>query len=160
LIYSRPYNQRALTFQQVKDLAEQLRLTNSAWTTESLWRAYTQIEMDKVRGTGGQRVLADLVSLVRHAVQLDDELVPYPERVARRYAEWVADQEAEGRTFTAEQRWWLDHIARHIGVNLAISPADLSSPPFFDKGGLFGVMRAFGKDVNQVLVEMNQALAV
>jgi len=160
LIYSRPYRERALTFQQVKDLAEQLKLTNSAWTTESLWMAYAQVEQDKVRGTGGQRVLADLVSLVRHAVQMDDELVPYPDRVTRRYAVWVADQEADGRTFTPDQRWWLDQIARHIGVNLAMTPADLSSPPFFDKGGVFGMMRVFKGDVNQVISEMNQALAV
>jgi type I restriction enzyme R subunit len=70
LIYSRPYAQRALTYQQVRDLADQLKLADNAWTTESLWLAYAQIEQDKVRGTGGQRVLADLVSLVRHAVLL------------------------------------------------------------------------------------------
>ena len=160
LIYSRPYAQRALTYRQVKDLAEQLRLADQSWTTESLWMAYAQVEQDRVRGVGAQRVLADLVSLVRHAVQLDDELVPYPERVARRYAEWMADQEAQGRTFTPEQRWWLDGIARHIGVNLAISPDDLSAPPFFDRGGLFGAARVLGPNVRRVLEEMNEALAV
>ncbi len=160
LIYSRPYAQRALTYRQVKDLAEQLRLADQSWTTESLWMAYAQVEQDRVRGVGAQRVLADLVSLVRHAVQLDDELVPDPERVARRYAEWMADQEAQGRIFTPEQRWWLDQIARHIGVNLAISPEDLSAPPFFDRGGLFGAARVLGPDVKRVLEEMNEALAV
>jgi type I restriction enzyme R subunit len=160
LIYSRPYAQRALTYRQVKELAEQLRLADQSWTTESLWLAYAQVEQDRVRGVGAQRVLADLVSLVRHAVQLDDELVPYPERVARRYAEWMADQEAQGRIFTPEQRWWLDQIARHIGVNLAISPDDLSAPPFFDRGGLFGAARVLGPDVKRVLEEMNEALAV
>ena len=64
-----------------------------------------------MRGVGAQRVLTDLVSLVRHAVELDDELVPYPELVRRRYEDWLAAQEAGGRTFTEEQRWWLDRIA-------------------------------------------------
>ena len=34
-----------------------------------------------MRGVGAERVLTDLVSLVRHAVGLDNELVPYPELV-------------------------------------------------------------------------------
>ena len=108
MIYAQPYGQRALTFQQVKELAEQLRQPPHSWTTEALWQAYAQLEKDKVRGVGAQRVLTDVVSLVRHAVQLDDELMPYPERVRARYADWLAAQEASGRAFTAEQRWWLD----------------------------------------------------
>jgi hypothetical protein len=43
-----------------------------------------------VRGVNERRVLADLVSLVRHALQLDEDLTPYPERVAARYHEWLA----------------------------------------------------------------------
>ena len=100
------------------------------WTTESLWRAYAQLERDKVRGVGGQRVLTDLVALVRHAVQLDDELVPYPEQVQRRYQEWLAGQEAAGRSFTPEQRWWLDRIVEHMGVNLDVTPEDLDTGAF------------------------------
>ena len=42
-----------------------------------------------MRGARAERVLTDLVSLVRHAVQMDDELVPYPELVRRRYDEWL-----------------------------------------------------------------------
>jgi tetratricopeptide (TPR) repeat protein len=74
------------------------------WTTERLWRAYAQLEHDRVRGAGERRVLADLVSLVRHAVALDDELPPYPARVAARYHAWLNAQEAGGRAFTPEQR--------------------------------------------------------
>ena len=46
-----------------------------------------------MRGVGARRVLTDLVSLVRHAVQMDDELVPYPELVRQRYQEWLAAQD-------------------------------------------------------------------
>ncbi len=69
---------------------------------------------------------------MRHAVQLEDELTPYLERVQQRYADWLADQAASGRTFTPEQRWWLDRIAEQIGVNLggsrrASTPASSST---------------------------------
>src|SRR5207302_6660753 len=116
VIYNQPQGRRALTYQQVKELAQQLALPPNVLTTEGLWRAYAQLERDKVRGAGGQRVLTDVISLVRHATQLDDELIPFPERIQARYRDWLAAQSASGRTFTVEQRWWLDKIAENIGV--------------------------------------------
>jgi len=75
-----------LTFEALKELAEILKLPPRSWTTEDLWRAYAQLEKDRVRGAGERRILADLVSLVRHAA-LDEQLAPYPERVQARYQE-------------------------------------------------------------------------
>ena len=61
-----------------------MKVPPHAWTTEALWLAYAQLEKGRVRGVGAQRILTDLVSLVRHAVFLEDELMPYPERVQQR----------------------------------------------------------------------------
>ena len=97
--------------------------------------------------------------LVRHVVQPQEELVPYPERVTQRYREWIAAQEATGRTFTQSQRWWLDSIAAHIGVNLSISAEDLNASPFFEKGGQVAAAKTFGKDLPGLLAELNQALS-
>ncbi len=160
IIYGQPYRQRRLHAQQLAELAEQLRLPPHAWTTESLWRAYAQLERDRVRGVRAPRVLTDLVSLVRHAVQLDDELAPYPEQVQRRYAGWLAAQEQSGRTFSAEQRWWLDRIAEHIGVNLEVAPEDLDYGEFFNRGGRLGARRALGTDWLALVGEINEALVV
>ncbi|HRA64523.1 MAG TPA: type I restriction-modification enzyme R subunit C-terminal domain-containing protein [Caldilinea sp.] len=160
IIYSQPYSQRRVTDEQVAELAERLRQPPHNWSTESLWRAYAQLEKDKVRDAGGRRVLSDLVSLVRHAIQLDDELAPYPELVQRRYKEWLAVQEAHGRRFSAEQRWWLDTIAAHIGVNLDIRPNDLSEGEFYRRGGLISARHVFGGEVNSILMELNNALVV
>ncbi len=160
ILYRQPYQRRRLTFDQVKELAQQLELPPHAWTTESLWRAYAQLERDKVRGVGAKRVLTDLVSLVRHAVQLDDELAPYPEVVQRRYRDWLAAQETAGRSFTSEQRWWLDRIAEHVGVNLDVTPEDLDTGAFHDRGGRIAALRAFGSEWMKLLEEMNAALAV
>lgn len=160
IIYSQPYSQRRVNDEQVQELAERLNQPPYHWSTESLWRAYAQLEKDKVRDAGGRRVLSDLVSLVRHAIQYDDELTPYPELVQRRYAEWLAAQEAHGRRFSAEQRWWLDTIAGHIGVNLDIRPEDLSQGEFFRRGGLMNARQVFGGQVNSILTELNNELAV
>ncbi len=90
LIFSRPRQQQRLTYDQIRELADQIQSYRPAWTTETLWQAYRQLEQDKVRGAGAPRVLTDLISLVRHVVQLEDELVPYPERVQQRYHDWLA----------------------------------------------------------------------
>jgi type I restriction enzyme R subunit len=149
----------APTYEQLRELAETLQQPPRTWTTESLWRAYATLERDRVRGVNERRVLADLVSLVRHAVLADEELVPYPERVARRYREWIVTQEAAGRTFTPAQRWWLDSIAAHIGVNLSIAADDLNNNPFFEKGGRVAAVKAFGQDLPALLHELNEALS-
>ncbi|MBX3001256.1 MAG: DEAD/DEAH box helicase family protein [Caldilineaceae bacterium] len=160
VIYSQPYSQRRVTDEQIQDLAEQLRQPPHGWTTESLWRAYAQLEKDRVRDASGRRVLSDLVSLVRHALQLDDELVPYPQLVQQRYALWLAAQERSGKRFSAEQRWWLDKIAEHVGVNLDIRPDDLSGGEFYRRGGYVAARHLFGGEVNSILAELNSALAV
>ena len=78
----------------------------------------------------------------------------------RRYGEWLAVQQQAGRTFTPEQRWWLDRIAEHIGVNLEVAPEDLDYGEFFNRGGRLGALRALGAEWLVVVNEMNEALAV
>jgi type I restriction enzyme R subunit len=160
IVYSQPYARQRLTRQQVKELAERIKLPPHAWTTEALWLAYAQLEKDKVRGAGAERVLTDLVSMVRHAVELDDELVPYPELVQRRYQDWLAAHEAEGKTFSAEQRWWLDRIAETIGVNLGVSGDDFEYGELFRRGGWIAARRLFGAELPALLDEMNEVLTV
>jgi type I restriction enzyme R subunit len=158
IIFAQPRrggSRTALTYPAIKELAAILEQPPHTWTTERLWRAYAQLERDRVRGANERRVLADLVSLVRHALQLDEELVPYPERVAARYREWLTAQQ---RDFTPEQRWWLDRIAEHIGVNLAVRPEDLSVGEFYNKGGQFAARKLFGEALPALLDELNVVL--
>lgn len=109
---------------------------------------------------GARRVLADLVSLVRHAVELDDELVPYPDLVRRRYEDWLAAQAAAGRTFSEQQRWWLDQIAAHIGVNLGVTADDFGYGELFQRGGWIAARRLFGPNLPALLEELNEALTL
>ena len=79
---------------------------------------------DKVKGASTRRILTDLVSLVRYAMHQENELVPYPERVAANFKAWMAQQQAAGKAFTDEQRWWLEKMAEHIASNLGIEVED------------------------------------
>jgi type I restriction enzyme R subunit len=161
ILFSRPYALRHLDFEQVRGLAEQLdqhlHEANPLLMTEDLWRAYMHLEKDRVRGAGERRILADLVSLVRHAA-LDEDLVPYPERVEQRYQEWLKAQAESGRRYSAQERWWLDEIARYIGINVSINVDDLNYSGFQGRGGQVAALRLFGTKLPTMLEELNRVL--
>jgi type I restriction enzyme, R subunit len=111
ILYAPPYRRR-LTFNQVRELAQAIERPPRGWTPVLLWRAYETLDKSKVRGSG-QRVLTDVVSLVRYALQQETELRPFGDRVRDRFAAWLATQEQNGRKFTDEQRQWLEMIRDH-----------------------------------------------
>lgn len=157
ILYSRPHAQR-LTFREVKELAQAVGRPPRSWTPEKLWAAYEALDRSKVRGSG-PRVLADMVSLVRFALHQEDELVPYPDRVRARYEAWLLQQENAGRTFTDEQRAWLDRIRDHVAASLVIAPDDFGYTPFMEHGGLGKAAQVFGPDLRPLLDELNEALS-
>jgi len=162
ILFNRPHARRRLDFEQVKELAERLsehlREGDAMYLTEELWQAYMRLEKDGARGAGEKRVLADLVSLVRHAA-LAEELVPYPERVQQRYRQWLAEQEKAGREFSPQQRWWLDEIARHIGINVSIRADDLNYFGFQARGGQLAAEKLFDNELSLLIDEINSRLS-
>ena len=156
-MYARPYQQR-LRFDDIKELADMLRLPPRAWTTERLWQAYRQLDRSRVRGAG-QRTLADIVSLVRYAVGEEEELAPFDERANERFQVWMATQEADGRTFSAEQRRWLEDIRDHIAGSVSIELDAFDLAPFNQQGGLARAYALFGEELTKILEALNLALA-
>lgn len=157
VLYSRPYKQR-LTFKDIKQLAIAIGRPPRQWTPEGLWQAYQTLDKSKVRGSGG-RMLTDIVSLVRFALEQDATLVPYKEQVDARFADWLASQNRAGRTFTSEQLMWLGLIKEHVASSLAIGPDDFDYAPFIQHGGLGKAFSVFGEQFNPLLKELTDALA-
>jgi type I restriction enzyme R subunit len=157
ILYNRPYGARELTFTEIKELAEAIERPPRRWTPERLWDAYETLEKSNVRGST-KSVLTNLVSLVRHAIGKQDELVAFPDLVAERYAAWLAQQEQAGRIFTGHQRAWLDSIASHIATSLRITADDFEYTPFAERGGVGGAYRAFGDDLTELLEHLNTEL--
>ena len=157
ILYSRPYRQR-LTFAEIKELASTIGRPPYQWTPERLWEAYETLDRSKVRGSG-RRVLTDIVSLVRFALEQEDELVPYPELVGQRFQAWLLAQENAGRTFTADQLAWLDQIREHVAASLAIDAEDFEYVPFVEQGGVGKAYELFGEGLAPLLDELNEALA-
>ena len=149
LLYSRP-RRAGLRYGQVKDLAQAIKRPPLGATPELVWKAYEALEPSSVRGgaTGGKK-LADVISLVRHAMDPAEPLEPYAATVEERYAAWISEQEASGATFTPEQRRWLDAIRDHVATALCIERDDFDDPPF----------NQLRDHLPQILDELNERLA-
>ncbi|RMF38304.1 MAG: type III restriction endonuclease subunit R, partial [Planctomycetota bacterium] len=158
ILYSRPYRQR-LSFDAVKELADQIHQPPYLWDENELWAAYAALEKNRVKGASGHRILTDLVSLVRFALHQFVVLVPFPERVNANFKAWLAEQESRGVRFTEEQRHWLEMIRDHIAANLGIEPEDFEYAPFAQEGGLGKAHQVFGDRVGMILEELNTTLA-
>jgi len=161
ILYNRP-TKAPLKFEDLKALADTLQAPPHLWTESQLWQAYAALDQSKgegkVRGASRRRILTDLVSLVRYAMHQENELVPYPERVAANFKAWMAQQQAAGKAFTDEQRWWLEKMAEHIASNLGIEAEDFGYAPFDQRGGLGRVHQLFGAELPRVIDELNREL--
>jgi len=157
ILYSHPYRQR-LSFKDIRDLANAIARPPHQWTPEVLWAAYEALDKSKVHGSE-QRVTTDLVSLVRFALGQEDELVSFPEKVNKRFAAWLSQQERAGATFTDEQQHWLEEIRDHIAASMSISTDDLDYTPFVERGGIGKAYQVFGDDLNSLIADLNEALA-
>ncbi len=157
LLYTKRHG-RGPTLKQLKELAQTIGLPPRAWTPDLLWRAYELLQKDRVRGSGG-RVVTDLVSLIRFALEQETLLRPFGETVQDRFAAWLAQQQALGRSFTEEQRRWLEMIRDHVASSLTIEADDFDYAPFSQRGGLGKAYEVFGERFEPVLAELNQVLA-
>jgi type I restriction enzyme R subunit len=157
ILYSRRYAKRP-TLEQIKELADAIQRPPRQWTPDLLWAAYEKLDKSKVRGSG-QRVLADLVSLVRFATRQDAKLVPYADEVQERFDAWMQQQRNRGREFTAEQNRWLVMIRDQIASSLEIRPDDFDFVPFSQQGGLAKASAVFGADFDRLIKDLNRTIS-
>jgi type I restriction enzyme R subunit len=156
ILYSRPYRSH-LTYKKVRDLADAIHKPHPAWTTETLWRAYETLDRTRVHASK-ERVLTNIVSLVKFAIGKEGQLEPFPESVRQRFENWTAEQQASGSNFSDDQIQWLTAIAEHVGTSIEITPDDLESLPFSQKGGLGRAYQIFGDRLQPLLDELNEVL--
>jgi len=157
--YQQPYQRRVLTFDMIEDLHEQLGKPPLMLTTERLWSAYARIQTSAVKGADGKRKLTDLISLVRFALGFDTELKPFADEVDKRFQAWIFRHNAQrGTAFTPEQTEWLRLMKEHIASSCSISRDDFDYAELADKGGLQKVWGLFGKDLDNLMNEMNVEL--
>jgi len=158
LIYGKPYGSRRLTYEQIKQLADSIRKPPYYLTAETVWTAYEKLESARVHGAGPQKLLTDIISLVRFALGETKVLEPFAETVNQRFAAWISQQERANRYFSPEQMDWLRLIKDHIATSLAIAIDDLELAPFYERGGPVKAYQVLGMDLEKMLEELNGVL--
>ncbi|MEM7795322.1 MAG: type I restriction-modification enzyme R subunit C-terminal domain-containing protein [Cyanobacteria bacterium P01_C01_bin.118] len=158
ILYNLPYGQRQLSYDQIRQLAEAIQKPPYRFRADQLWQAYEQLEVSKVKGRP-EKILTNLISLVRFAIGETDVLEPFAEVVNRRFETWLAQQDEVGRGFSPEQRKWLGMIRDHIATSLEIGSEDFEDVPFNQKGGPLKAVQLFGQDLGEILSELNEVLA-
>jgi type I restriction enzyme, R subunit len=157
VLYSRPHSER-LTFAEVKELAHAIGRPPRQWTPDILWRAYEVLDQSKVRGSGN-RMLTDIVSLVRYALHQDGELVPFGDQVEERFAAWLSAQQQRGVEFSVEQLQWLTWMKDNIVGELGITAESFEYTPFAEHGGIGRAAQVFGDRLAPLMEELTETLA-
>ena len=158
ILYSRPFKQR-LTEPMLKELEKKLRDTHATWTEDRLWDAFAVTAPGKVKGRSQAGRFADLVALVRFALEQQPVLAPFADSVSERFHEWLMDKAKAGAVFTPEQLAWLGLIRDHIATAISIEPEDFEYTPFGERGGLGKAHQLFGEQLPKLLEELNDTLA-
>ncbi|MGH8539235.1 MAG: type I restriction-modification enzyme R subunit C-terminal domain-containing protein [Stenotrophobium sp.] len=157
--YAQPYQRRALTVQMIEELHDALARPPLMLTTEKLWSAYARVQEHQVKGASLRRQLTDLVSLVRFAIGAEAELKPFADTVDKRYADWIWRHNSKRATaFTPEQTEWLRLMKEHIASSCSIAREDFDYAELASKGGLQKAWGLFGKELDGLMVEMNEEL--
>jgi len=149
--------ERRVAFADIQELADRIQRPPYNWTPDLLWNAYATIDTDRVRRSD-HHTLTDLVSLLRFTVGVDDQLVPYADRVRERYAGWLFQQQQAGVQFSDTERWWLDRMVDVITTSAGITPDDLDHAPFNERGGVDGALRDLGDHAGDYLDQLNTEL--
>jgi type I restriction enzyme R subunit len=93
--------------------------------------------------------------MVKHAANEQQPLLNAEERVKFAFAKVTA-----GKIFTPDQQQWLGLIEAHLVQNLTIDLNDFDLLPVFTrKGGLSQATRVFAGQIQDLIVQLNEAVA-
>ncbi|MFO0911493.1 MAG: type I restriction-modification enzyme R subunit C-terminal domain-containing protein [Pirellulales bacterium] len=130
----------------LKELRQKLMIAPERFTEDALQKAH-RLKYDKA--------LVDIISMVKHAASEVSPLLTAAERAAQAVAKVSA-----GRTFTAEQRQWLQRIEDHLAENLSIDQEDFDIIPTLEGAGGWGkANRVFDGQLATILRQLNEAIA-
>ena len=116
--------------------------------------------LDEYKGHQPASELTALVALIRRVCGIDATISPYQETVRRNFQNWIMTHHSGGgEKFNEEQMEWLRMIRDHIVSSFHLDRADLDMAPFDGKGGMGQMYKLFGDRMDDVIEELNEALA-
>lgn len=99
--------------------------------------------------------MVDIISIIKHAVKEDEELLTSEERVTR-----AINKLKEEINFSPAQEKWLELIKNHLIENLIIDKDDFELLPVFTrKGGILVAKRIFNGIFDTIISRLNELIA-
>ena len=158
IFYKQPYNRRNITFKMIKEVFDKLKLDKPTLAPDYVWAAYSQLE--EVKSKQPVDELTALVSLIRRACGIDQELKAFDATIDENFKNWIFKQNAgKHNRFTTEQMDWLRELKNHVVNSYHIELEDLDYTPFDEKGGRGKMYQLFGAEMNDIINELNEVLA-
>ena len=158
IYFTQPARRAEVTYAMIKDVLAKLREDQPRLAPLTIWRAYAHL--DDYKGKSPVNELTALVALIRRVCGLDDTLTRHSDRVRQNFQTWVLNRHAgAGEKFSEEQMEWLRMIRDHLATSFTIERDDLDLAPFDAHGGLGKMYALFGDGMDDVMSEMNEALA-
>jgi len=158
IFYDQPKRRRELAYGMIKDLLAKLKSDKPKLAPVRVWQAYSYL--DNYHGSAPNTELTALVSLIRRATGVDESLTPYDQTVRRNFQNWIMKKhQGAGEKFNEEQMDWLRMIRNHVASSFHVEKDDLDYAPFDSKGGLGKMWKLFGEGMDELIDELNEALA-
>ena len=158
IFFTQPARRSEVTHAMIKDVLAKLEDDRPRLAPLVVWRAYAHL--DDYKGDQPVNDLTALIALIRRVCGLDDSLTRHSDRVRRNFQSWILNRHAgAGEKFSGEQMDWLRMIRDHLETSFTIERDDLEMAPFDSNGGLGRMYALFGDSMDDVMSEMNEALA-
>ena len=158
IFYSQPYRRSELTYAMIRDVSEKLKSDLPRLAPLRVWQAY--VLLDDYKGRQPVNELTALVALIRRVCGIDATISPYAETVRRNFQTWIMKRHSGGGVkFNEAQMEWLRMIRDHVITSFHLDRDDLDLAPFDGKGGLGRMYKLFGEGMDEVIDELNEALA-
>ena len=158
IFYAQPHRRRELTYAMIREVFDRLKNDKPRLAPLRVWQAYALL--DEYKGSQPASELTALVALIRRACGIDATISPYSETVRRNFQNWIMTHHSgSGEKFNEEQMEWLRMIRDHICHSFHLDRDDLDMAPFDGRGGMGQMYKLFGDRMNDVIDELNEALA-
>ena len=156
IFYNQPYRRRELTYTMIKEVLEKLQNDKPTLAPMNVWRAYEALE--QCNGSPRNELTA-IVSLIRKISGIDTTLTSYDKTVDKNFQDWVFKKQAGATKFNEEQMQWLRMIKDYVVNSFHIDKEDFDLNPFNAAGGLGKFYSLFKNDYEEIINELNEALA-
>ena len=158
IFYTQPHRRRELTYEMIREVFDKLKSDQPRLAPLRVWQAYSLL--DEYKDSQPASELTALVALIRRVCGIDRKISPYSETVRRNFQNWIMTHHSgSGEKFNEEQMGWLRMIRDHIVTSFHLERDDLEMAPFDGKGGMGQMYKLFGDQMDDVIDELNEALA-